>query len=827
MITSGSKRPPEQSAAEPLGALLRGLRSRGLVVGPDDSARVAAVFRYSAGWPHARKVRALKALLARSEEESRILDDLAHLLFVAADHGREAAAGVQAGPPREPLPSEKGSLSAPAGEAEAEPSADRSPERRRFLQYRRLLFVLLGLSLLILAVLLISAYRSRSRQDTVLADEKKIEAIDFRALGRSPETAGAPAPQTPITMPQKKLEPPGRPSQPAVPNFAPSVAPPPEAPKGLPGPRRVVERQRAFLHRRFQPLVLFLALAGSTALIFVRRLIRVERARLNVVALANSLGPRTYRMELGTPLHPLDRDMVRDLVVRLSNASVETFATLVDEDRTVREAARRAGRLDFFYQKQREYRPVLFVEDVSLSMARWPDVGTQILKGLLSQGCEVVHRFMGGSPGRLAKDPELRQGVPLHEMLAGLADPIIIILSDLQDLDARSGREQANWLGPLRQAVWLHPCGVELWGVGARWLSERMTVLSVCNPSSLRLSGMSREERGFIRPWRAPRVVADSSAEAALRSLREAVGEAAFRWLSAGAVLDRIGALTVRNWWAVREEILPVPIDRLQRVLSLPMVVVRADGSATLAEDLRDALIHHMGQEAPDFLSRVVLWGERILEEDLAKLPASSLAAVLVRALQARLLLIDPQNRRQGFRRMKRLESEGYGGWLDREQRIFSSVVISAPQPMPWTGQSLRTFLSSLPIRSSARAIGEYLTYRAREALGSTRGFALVYWDIVNEQFDAFSELGLILLGVLPLFFATLSYHWINQEIQRVQIRTIKLERQFSLAVEAERQLRLETSFLSNPATIESRAVRELGMQPPTLEQVIFWEEIP
>ena len=31
----------------------------------------------------------------------------------------------------------------------------------------------------------------------------------------------------------------------------------------------------------------------------------------------------------------------------------------------------------------------------------------------------------------------------------------------------------------------------------------------------------------------------------------------------------------------------------------------------------------------------------------------------------------------------------------------------------------------------------------------------------------------------------------------------------------------------ASPSQIERRAVHELGMQPPALEQVVFWEEIP
>ena len=53
------------------------------------------------------------------------------------------------------------------------------------------------------------------------------------------------------------------------------------------------------------------------------------------------------------------------------------------------------------------------------------------------------------------------------------------------------------------------------------------------------------------------------------------------------------------------------------------------------------------------------------------------------------------------------------------------------------------------------------------------------------------------------------------------------LERQLRELTRDERQLRLEASYLASPQQIERRAVEELGMQPPALEQVVFWEELP
>ena len=88
-------------------------------------------------------------------------------------------------------------------------------------------------------------------------------------------------------------------------------------------------------------------------------------------------------------------------------------------------------------------------------------------------------------------------------------------------------------------------------------------------------------------------------------------------------------------------------------------------------------------------------------------------------------------------------------------------------------------------------------------------------------------ELALVLLVVLCLGGALLAYTWIHLEVTRTGYRIDKLERELTQQTREERQLRLEAAYLASPSQIEQRAVKELGLQSPTLEQVIFWEELP
>lgn len=88
-------------------------------------------------------------------------------------------------------------------------------------------------------------------------------------------------------------------------------------------------------------------------------------------------------------------------------------------------------------------------------------------------------------------------------------------------------------------------------------------------------------------------------------------------------------------------------------------------------------------------------------------------------------------------------------------------------------------------------------------------------------------ELALVLLAGISLGGGLLGYTWIHLEVVRTGYHIDELERQLVDLTRNERQLRLEASYLANPYQVEQRAAEELGMHAPTLEQVVFWEELP
>ncbi|HSF38484.1 MAG TPA: cell division protein FtsL [Thermoanaerobaculia bacterium] len=113
-----------------------------------------------------------------------------------------------------------------------------------------------------------------------------------------------------------------------------------------------------------------------------------------------------------------------------------------------------------------------------------------------------------------------------------------------------------------------------------------------------------------------------------------------------------------------------------------------------------------------------------------------------------------------------------------------------------------------------------------RNAYAFTRPVVNTY--LVRERDRRrFRELALVLLVVVSLGGGLLAYTWIHLEVVRTGYRIDSLESELTKLTREERQLQLEATYLASPPQIERRAVKELGMQPPALEQVIFWEEVP
>lgn len=83
-----------------------------------------------------------------------------------------------------------------------------------------------------------------------------------------------------------------------------------------------------------------------------------------------------------------------------------------------------------------------------------------------------------------------------------------------------------------------------------------------------------------------------------------------------------------------------------------------------------------------------------------------------------------------------------------------------------------------------------------------------------------------VLVAVFLVGGGLLAYTWVHIEIMRTGYRTNDLERQLETLEEQERHRRLQASYLTHPARIESRSRRELGMTQPSIEQTLFFGEL-
>ncbi len=577
MTSTASRKPPPEPQ---LAALLHGLHLRGLAVGVDDAVRIAAVFRYADRWSRERRVQVLKALVARSDEERLLVEQLAPHLFVTTED---------------------------------------VPEREE-----------------VVAV------------SVRLIDEEKDQETETGngRLGSESATKQVPTAQAPserAAVPEEGLKAEQR-KQAAFDDV------PARQPSG--------ERSQQVLIEGAGP----------------------HQAASGLERLAGSEGPRTYRLEIFEPTTPLDRSLVHEAAFHLSAPSVPALAPWLEGHRTVEATVAQGGRLCLRYAIRLTHSPVLFLEDVSQTMARWPDHGRQFVEALERQGNDVVRCFMCGTPDALSSDRRMSRPLQWSQVVESLGDPTILVLSDAKSLDRTMAR-RVDWLGVFRKAVWLHPQPPELWGLGARWLAGQARVVPLSDEGLLRLT-TPRLDSGELPPrWRPSRSCGGADATARLSAIRAAVGVEAFWWLCAGAVFDSLHTLSARLWWKLAEEIVEAPLSGVQRVWALPDVSVFSDGTVRLRDDLGRALLENLERERPELLVDIVDWCTDVIARDLERLPADSLATVSARAQRGYFRVLDGRQREWGLQDLEILKSEGYGKWIHEpvQEILRSSELARSP----------------------------------------------------------------------------------------------------------------------------------------------------
>lgn len=75
---------------------------------------------------------------------------------------------------------------------------------------------------------------------------------------------------------------------------------------------------------------------------------------------------------------------------------------------------------------------------------------------------------------------------------------------------------------------------------------------------------------------------------------------------------------------------------------------------------------------------------------------------------------------------------------------------------------------------------------------------------------------------VLPFAGAVFAYTWVHEQGLEAGYRIEALEQRLEDLLQEERLLELEATRLTRPERLSALAVEQLGMAPPTLDQMIF-----
>ena len=88
-------------------------------------------------------------------------------------------------------------------------------------------------------------------------------------------------------------------------------------------------------------------------------------------------------------------------------------------------------------------------------------------------------------------------------------------------------------------------------------------------------------------------------------------------------------------------------------------------------------------------------------------------------------------------------------------------------------------------------------------------------------------ELALLILVLLPAAAGLMGYVRLHFEVLSTGYEVERLEAHLRQRERRERQLTLEAAHLASPAAIERRAVAELGMRRPSVDEIVFERELP
>lgn len=682
---------PDTAQEQQLAQFVEDLRALGLEIGVDDTLRIGAIFEFSQGWSHGRRVRALKALLGRTEEARRRIEEISSLLFPdapqdARDSGdsRIENRGYEANGRREPR--------APLAVLGRHPErkADPGPTPHRHL-------LIAGLAL----VMFLGIWQ---KSDFWAPEElaPKPTANNPEGIESTTPTATPKATESQAQASDQQSE------QTLLPMLTADdlavdcdVKEPPAAP--------------------FWPFFLLFFLGSLIHGVVAWQLRRSQRYLARETAsregLRTSLGSRGYQVELVDRSTPLDEEPIREAAFALAAPAAQSLEERIDLPATIEATVRAAGRLDLRLSQEKAQGLILLLEDLRSPMERWPDHGNQLVQSLERQGGRVARRYFQGTPESLSESTNFSNPQRLEELLAELQPHLVIVLTDAGWFESAKEELRLGTLKPLVNALWIHPRPRELWDYGARWLASRARMVPIGEPDRLVPGAF---QLGTAPPTRwFPLEAHERTTEAALRVAEFDLGKA-FYWLAAGAQLARHNALTARAWWAIRagfrrKGLLEFPIECAERVWEYRWIRIGSDGVVSIEPDFRDRLCDLLLRDRPDLASQVQDWLVGWITQDVKRLEAAgqnaeqpSLGWLLAKLAlgKARFESSDRAQREAGLQSLESLARLGFDGWVNRIEptmrersvaRYFSGLE-PAPRWLGWvTAGVLLLQLTLLP----------------------------------------------------------------------------------------------------------------------------------
>jgi hypothetical protein len=653
MIGLSSREPAVSTTADAVAALLAALHAEGFVVGPDDASRALLILQGARVWPQERTVRALKALLARTARERARMEELATIWFQEG--------GLLSFPPL--ATATLGSSFSGRVSLDHQPSVESKPteesDGHAGHRGRELLWQVV-VALAVAVTLVVGGFHSWQWLGQPAPP----------SAGDTPLEAGAPNPG-PSAKPEAGRPEAELPDEPPVPC---DVRPRPTLPAW--------------------PFSLASVLAALLPGIHLVRsyLARVERKRSKaaITRLSHGAGPRAYRLRLQQPVPALERSFVREAAFQLSAPSGLRRSPLVDLPGTLDATARAAGKVELRYGVEKEHRPILFLEDASPAMLRWPDHGRQLADALSRHGAEVRHFFLKGHPREIYPSRILESPEPLLEALRRAPGCRVVVFTDGAAWAEDSAWRDDEILSLLKGAVWLHPRPPDLWSRGARRLAAQVELYSLPAAEALRRLPLAQGGTAPALTWRLPEPVRSkrSRGPASWLGVYRAFFGDSFWLLAATALLGSYRALDARSFWGLRRFLageggLALPLWEVERLWEVQYLSVASDGTLTIDEILGRLLLELLEAERPDIRQLTLRWlGERI-QEDLTVLEqadasdgGTGFALVTARILAARAEAADPRTQRRGRQALDRLSQGGLRDWVlpnltGAEQRAY------------------------------------------------------------------------------------------------------------------------------------------------------------